>query len=136
MGFDVYGPLRHVKASNIDDGTEPQYDILVLPGEYNLHCPQLANLSQRFYDSTTIRFANGGVHALRDELLQLRDAYRRQREPELVAERRIRVRDPQMRESIVDQVLKHDAVYRVLEEFRLLCEEAILAETDIRCVGD
>ena len=136
MGFDVFGPKRHVRASNVDDGSESRYDILAMPRAYGLICPQLEALGQRFYESTLIRFASGNVHALRDELIQLRDAYRARREPELVEERHVRARDPEIRRAILEQVLQEDTLYRVLEEFRLLCEEAIMAEADVRCEGD
>lgn len=136
MGFDVFGPTRHVRASNVDDGSEPRYDILAMPREHSLICPQLEKLNQRFYDSTSIRVAGGNVLALRDELIQLRDTYRARREPELIEERRVRARDPDVRHAIGEQLLQDDTVYRVLEEFRLLCEEAIMAGMDVRCEGD
>jgi hypothetical protein len=136
MGFEVVGLARHVRASNIDDGDNPKYDVLAMPRAYGLTCPQLEKLNQRFYDSTSIRVAGGEVHRLRDELIQLRDAYRARRVPELIKERRVRARDPDIRQAIVEQVLLEDTVYRVLEEFRLLCEEAIAAEVDVRCLGD
>ena len=75
MGFNVAGPTRHVRASNVDDGDEPRYDILTMPRAYGLNCPQLEKLNQRFYDSTTLRFADGHVSALRDELVRLGQAY-------------------------------------------------------------
>ena len=136
MGFDVFGPTRHVRASNIDDGGDSPYDVFELARAYGLICPQLERLGQRFYDSTLVRFAGGGVHALCDELTRLRDAYRAKREHELVEERHVRARDPAIRRSILEQVLQADVIYRVLEEFRLLCEEAIMAEADVRCEGD
>lgn len=30
MGFDIFGPTRHVRGSNIDDGDEPRYDVLAM----------------------------------------------------------------------------------------------------------
>jgi hypothetical protein len=136
MGFDVFGPTRQVRASTIDDGSGPIYDVLALPGTYGLRCPQIESLDQRFYDSTTVRFAPGHVHALRDELIELARAYRARREPELIRERRIRANDPEVRRAIVERIMREDVVYRVLEEFRLLCEEAIAAEADVQCHGD
>jgi hypothetical protein len=128
--------MRHVRASNIDDGGQPQYDVLAMPRAYGLTCPQLEKLNQRFYDSTSVRFTGGEVHKLRDELVQLRDAYLAQRVPELIKERRVRARDPDIRRAILMQVLQEDTVYHVLEEFRLLCEEAIAACVDVQCIGD
>ena len=136
MGFDVFGPTRHVRASNVDDGSEQQYDVLAMPRAYGLTCPHLEKLRQRFYDSTSVRFAGGEVHALREELIQLQAAYRSRREPQLIEERRIRARDPEIRRAVLEQVLQEDTVYRVLEEFRLLCDEAIMAAADVRCEGD
>ena len=135
MGFDVYGPTRRVQAADVDRA-DGQYDLLAMPAEYGLRCPQLENLSRRFYDSTVLRFADGAVHALRDELVRLRDTYRAKREPELIAERRIRARDPEIRRAAAERVLEEDRVYRTLEEFRLLCDEALAAEADVRCEGD
>ena len=136
MGFDVFGPTRHVRASTIDDGSGPLYDILALPGAYGLRCPQIEKLHERFYDSTTVGFAAGRVHALREELIQLVQAYRARREPVLIAERKVSANDPEVRRAIVERILREDAVYRVLEEFRLLCDEAIAAESDVQCRGD
>jgi hypothetical protein len=136
MGFDVFGPERHVRASNVDDGEEPRYDILTMPRAYGLHCPQLQHLAERFYDSTIMRFADGQVHALRNELVELQQAYRAQLEPEFARQRGVRAQDLRVRTAIMEQVLQQDPVYRVLEEFRLLCEEALAAEADVRCEGD
>jgi hypothetical protein len=136
MGFDVFGPARHVRVSNVDDGQEPRCDVLALPPVYGLSCPQLARLHQRFYESTVLRFAAGEVHALRDELIELREAYRARREPELIKERGVRPRDPAVRHAILEQLLQADVVCRVLEDFRLLCDEAIAAQADVRCEGD
>lgn len=136
MGFDVVGPARQVRASNIDDEGQPPYDVLAMPRAYGLTCPQLEKLNQRFYDSTSVRFAGGEVHRLRDELIRLRDAYQARRVPELIEERRVRARNPDIRRAILAQLLQEDTVYRVLEEFRRLCEEAIAAGVDVRCIGD
>jgi hypothetical protein len=136
MGFDVFGPTRRVRASNIDDGEESQYDILTMPSSYGLTCPQLEKLNQRFYESTPVRIDGEAVHRLRDELIRLRDTYRARRESELIKERRIRACDPDIRDAILEQVLQEDTVYRILEEFRLLCEEAIAARVDVQCFGD
>ncbi|MGC1275983.1 MAG: hypothetical protein WBC44_19940 [Planctomycetaceae bacterium] len=135
MGFDVHGPTRHVTASNVD-GSEPRYDLLAMPAEYGLNCPRLDQLNRRFYATTIVRFDDGSVHALRDELTRLRDAYRSRREPELITERRVRARNPAVRRAIIDRVCLEDVVYRALEEFRLLCDEAIATKTDVRCEGD
>jgi hypothetical protein len=136
MGFDVFGPTLHVRASTVDDGDGTPYDILTLPGAYGLHSPQIASLHRRFYESTTVRFAAGHVHALRDELIRLGQAYRTRREPELTRQHRVHANDPDVRRTILERILREDAVYRVLEEFRLLCEEAIAAEADVQCNGD
>jgi hypothetical protein len=136
MGFDVFGPTRHVLASNTDDGRKPQYDILTMPDAFGLNCPQLEKLNQRFYDSTILRFSGGEVHGLRDELVRLLDAYRARRAPELIEERHVRARDSRVRAAIVERMLQEDPTYRVLDEFRLLCEEAIAAKADVRCEGD
>lgn len=136
MGFDVTGPTRRVRASNIDDGNAPRYDILAMPREYGLNCPQLEKLHQRFYDSTTIRFAEGHVNALRDELVRLIQAYRERREPELILEHGVRARRPDVRHAIVEKILQEDTLYRTLEQFRTLCDEAIAAEADLQCDGD
>jgi hypothetical protein len=136
MGFDVRGPTRHVRASNVDDGEEPRYDVLAMPRAYGLHCPQLERLSQRFYESTTLRFAEGHVSALHDELVRLRQEYRARRVPELIAERNVHTFNPQTRDAIVEKLLRQDTVYRVLEEFQLLCDEAIAAQADVQCEGD
>lgn len=136
MGFDVFGPTRHVRASNIDDGEEPRYDVLAMPREYGLVCPQLEKLSGRFYDLTTLRFAEGHVNALQAELVQVQQVYRTRRESELITQRGIHARNPRVRQAIIDRVLQEDSVYRTLEELRLLCEEAIAAEANVRCVGD
>lgn len=135
MGFDVFGAGRHVRVSNLDGG-EPRYDILAMPSEFGLSCPQLAKLHQRFYHTTLICFGNGDVDGLRDELIQLRDAYRAKREPELIKEHGIHARDPHVRRAILEQVFQHDAISRVIDQFRLLCDESIAAEVDVRCVGD
>jgi hypothetical protein len=136
MGFDVFGPTRHVRASTSDDGGDRPYDILALPKEFGLRCPQIERLNQRFYDSTVILFALGEVHALRDELIHLVEAYRMRREPELIVERRIRACDPKIRRAILEQVLLDDPHFRALDGFRLLCEEAIENKADVRCEGD
>ena len=136
MGFDVYGPARKVCASNIDDGAEPSYDLLAMPADYGLRCPELENLSRRFYATTTVCHAGGHVQALRDELVGLRDAYRARREPELIRERHVQARDSEVRRAILERLLEEDTVYHALDEFCLLCDEAIAAEADLRCVGD
>jgi hypothetical protein len=136
MSFDVFGPTRHVRASNTDDGVEPLYDIFALPIVFGLHCPQLEKLSQRFYDSTILRFGCGEVHGLRDELVRLQAVYRARREGELIVERQITARDFGVRSAIVERLLGQDCVYCVLDEFRLLCEEAIAANANVRCEGD
>ena len=136
MGFDVFGPTRHVRASNVDDGAEPRYDLLALPQELGLRCPQLLRLHQRFYESTAVSFARREVHALAAELIAVRDAYRARREPQLIAHHRVRPRDPAIRHAILERLLQQDDVYRALEDFRLLCEEAIAAGADVRCEGD
>src|SRR6187551_2637797 len=110
MGVDVFGPARHVKASNVDDGEEPRYDILTMPRDYGLHCPQLQHLAERCYDSTTIRFAAGQVHALRNEIVELQQAYRVQLEPELARQRDVRAQDLQVRRAIVEQLLQQDPI--------------------------
>jgi hypothetical protein len=136
MGFDVFGPTRHVRASNTDDGCEPRYDILTLPAVLGLNCPQLEKLNHRFYDSTTLRFSGGDVQGLRDELVRLSDAYRARREGELIEERHVRARNLDVRSAIVERLLHQDPIYCILNEFRLLCEEAIAAKADVRCEGD
>lgn len=136
MGFDVIGPTRHVRASNVDDGEEPLYDVLTMPKEYGLACPQLEKLNDRFYESTRVAFAHGEVAALRDELVRLTRAYRASRELELISERRIRAKDANVRAQIVEELIQHDPRYRILEDFRMLCEEAISEQADVRCVGD
>lgn len=90
MGFDVIGPTRHVRASNIDDGDESPYDILSMPREHGLDCPLVERLNERFYESTTLVFAHGDVSALREELVRLASVYRTRRGQELVAEHRVR----------------------------------------------
>lgn len=136
MGFDIIGPTRHVRASNIDDGEEPRYDILSMPREYGLNCPQIEKLNQRFYESTTLAFERGDVSAFRDELAQLARAHRTRRETELKSEHRVRAKDPGVRAQIVEGLLQQDATYHVIEELRMLCEEAIVAEADVQCIGD
>jgi hypothetical protein len=136
MGFDVFGPTRHVRASTIDDGGESPYDLLELPGTYGLRCPQIERLHQRFYASTTVSFANGEVLALRDEVVRLTQEYRERREPELIRERHVQAKDPDVRREILERCLKLDTVYAVLQEFQLLCEEAIAAKADVQCNGD
>ena len=136
MGFDVYGPTRHVRASNVDDGCQPAYDVPSLPEALGLSCPHLEKLNRRFYDSTTLRFLAGEVHGLRDELLRLQQAYRERREAELIREHRVRAQDGAVRAAILDQLLARDPTFSALEEFRLLCAEAISARTDVRCEGD
>src|SRR5687768_10375722 len=106
MGFCVIGPTRHVVASTVDDGGERPYDVLALPRVYGLNCPQIEKLHQRFYDSTTVRFAAGEVHALRDEVARLGQAYRALREPELIRERHVHASDPDVRREIMDRVLQ------------------------------
>ena len=148
MGFDVFGPTRHVRASNVDDGAEPRYDLLALAQKLGLRCSQLfragrllakgcarflrEKLHQRFYESTTVSFADGEIHALAAELIALRGAYRARREPELIAQHRIGPRDRAIRQAILEQLLQRDTVYCALEEFGLLCEEAIAALADVR----
>lgn len=137
VAFVVFGPSRHVIASNTqDDGAGPWYDITALPKVLGLSCPQLDKLYHRFYDSTTLRFSHREVQNLRDEVVRLQKAYRARREPELIIERRVRARDPAVRAAIIERVLLEDTLYRVLEELRLLCEEAVDAGADVRCEGD
>ncbi len=136
MGFDVIGPTRRVKASNVDDGVPPLYDVLELPREFGLQCQQLRRLHERFYESTTVSHGSGGVAALRDELREVRAAYRSRRERELARERGVRACNPAIRGSILQRMLEADVVDRVLAEFVLLCEEAIAAGRDVQCEGD
>jgi hypothetical protein len=136
MSFDIFGPTRHVRASTVDDGGDAPYDLLALPRALGLKCPQLERLHQRFYDTTQLEFAAGEVLALRDEVDQLQQTYRQHLEPQLMRVRGVRARDPAVRERILDRVLQNDPAYAALEELRQLCEEAVLAEADVRCFGD
>ncbi len=136
MGFDVLGPSGRVCASNFDDGVAPSYDVFSMPEQFGLRCPQLENLRQRFYQTTVLHNDDGSVGALRDELVELRDAYRAQREPELVLERKIRVQDPTMRQAVLDRLLHDDPLYRVIDDFRRLCDEAVAAAVPLQCIGD
>lgn len=136
MGFDIFGPSRHVIASNIEDGSGPRYDILALPKLLGLSCPQCDRLHDRFYDDTTLRFSYHEVHHFRDEIVRLQKTYRARREPELILERGVRARNHAVRAEIVERVLLEDPVYRALGQVRLLCDEAIAAGADVRCQGD
>jgi hypothetical protein len=51
-------------------------------------------------------------------------------------ERSVRASDPAVVRSILDQLLQHDATYQAIEEFRLVCEEAIAEQVDVQCDGD
>lgn len=134
MGFDVYGPNRHVCVSNVD--FSPTYDIFPMPEQLGLQCPQLEKLNQRYYEDTVLDNNDGSIEALRDELIRLRKAYRAQQEPALILERKVRAKDPAMRRAVLDRLLDDDPVFRAIEEFRQLCDEAIAAEVPIQCVGD
>lgn len=136
MGFDVFGPTRHVRASNLDDGESTPYDLFTMPAQFGLRCPHLEMLGSRFYETTVLHNADGAVQALRDELGQLAEAYSVHREPQLITERGVRSRDPGVRRAILDRLLQDDVVYRVITEFKLLCEEAIRGNREVRCEGD
>lgn len=136
MGFDVIGPTRRTTACNIDDGRPPFYDILSLPDQLNLPCPQLRRLNDRFYESTTVSCEDGSVAALRDELALLRVHYRRRREPELARERGVRACNPQIRHGIIARLWESDLIDRILADLLLICEDAISHRQDIRCAGD
>jgi len=136
MGFDIIGPAGRVCASNVDDGVSPSYDIFSMPEQFCLRCPQLENLRLRFYATTVLHNDDGSVEALRDELKMVRDAYRAQREPDLVLARKIRVQDPAMRRAVLDRILNDDAVFRALDDFVRICDEAIAAAVPLQCVGD
>jgi hypothetical protein len=135
MGFDVFGPLRSVCVSNVD-GPGPLFDVFSLPRFLGLGCPRLEELNRRYYDSTTLRFDRGQIGGIRDELAQLQQAYRAQREPELMREHGVRARSLAIRSAIAEKLLHQDPAFHALEEFRLLCEEAIAAGVDVRCEGD
>jgi len=136
VGFGVRGPTRRCCASNIDDGVHAPYDLLALPGELGVNCPKLEMLHHRFNESTTISYAFGAVVALHSDILRLRNAYQKVREPELMRERSVRASDPAVVRSILDQLLQKDATYQAIEEFRLVCEEAISEQADVQCDGD
>ena len=135
MGFDVFGPSRHVCVSNVD-GPGPLYDIFSLPKILGVGCPRLEDLNRRYYDSTTLRFDRGKIHGVRDELVRLQQAYRKRREPELMLEHGVRARSIAIRAAIAEKLLHQDPTFHALDEFRLLCEEAIAAGADVRCEGD
>ncbi len=136
MGFAVRGPTRRCCASNVDDGIQPAYDLLALARDLGIACQQLNMLHDRFYESTTVRYATGAVAALHAEVLQLRDAYRKVREPQLMRERNVRASDPTVQRLTLDRLLQEDTTYQAVEEFRLVCEEAIVAKADVQCDGD
>lgn len=134
MGFDVFGPSGRVCASNIDFA--PKYDIFSMPAQFGLRCPQLEKLNRRFYATTILDNNDGSIDALREELIALREAYRARREPDLILERKIRVKNPVMRRAVLDRILDDDIVFRVIEDFRRLCDEAVAAAVPLRCIGD
>ena len=136
MGFDVFGPTRHVRASTTDDRGVDAYDLFTLANRLGLKCPQLERLNERFYETTVLKFAFGEVAVLRDELESLQQAYRQHLEPILMRERGVRAGNPEVRAAIMERVLQEDAAYAALVEFRVLCEEAIAAQADVRCEGD
>ena len=136
MGFDVIGPTRRGKASNVDDGSPPFYDVFYLAKQLNVSGPLLRRLNERLYASTTVSYADGSVSALRDELAALRAAYRLRREPELARERGVRACNPAVRRSILETVFQTDVVDRVLSELLLLCDEALALRQDVQCEGD
>ena len=106
MSFDVFGPTRHVRASTIDDGGGPAYDLLALPQTLALKCPVLHRLHQRFYETTQVEFVTGDVTALRDELELLQRTYRQHLEPRLIRQRGVRARDPQVQDAIIGKLCK------------------------------
>ena len=136
MGFDVHGPTRHICAANLDDGSRPRYDLLYLPRDFSLRCPQLERLSDRFYASTRLSYAGGEVEMLRDELVRLSAAYRQRRGEQLARERRITAKDPVLRQAAIDRLLAADPVFTALSDFLRLCDEALAAAADLRCEGD
>lgn len=118
------------------DGPGPLFDVLALPAAYGLHCPQLNKLHERFYDTTLIAAGSGELRALHDELILLRDAYRKRREPELVRDRGVRSQDANVRRPILDRLLKDDPTYRAIDSFTTLCVDALASGADLRCEGD
>lgn len=145
MGFDVHGPSRHVCVSNVDGlevcvsnvaGQEPLFDIFSLPRILRVDCPRLDDLNRRYYASTTLRFDRGQIHWVRDELARLQQAYRVRREHELMRKHGVRARSIAIRSAIAEKLVHQDPAFHALEEFRLLCEEAIAAGVDVRCEGD
>lgn len=73
---------------------------------------------------------------MRDELARLQQAYRARREPELMMQHGVRARSLSVRSAIAEKLLHQDPTFRALDEFRLLCDEAIAAGADVRCEGD
>lgn len=115
----------------LDNGDEAIFDRLPEDGS---GFSMLRQLQYKFYGNMTIDVSK--LPQFRREIIQILREWKDELAPLVIKQRRITARDVELRESILDRLLKEDALVAKLEEVLRLVDESLEAGEAIECIGD
>jgi len=129
MALDVYGPTRHAA---IDDDGEPI--VGRLPAELGVAAPQCDRIWERFYGHPHMGPVE--VAQWRTELVAIRAGWERRRRTELIRDRKISAKDPEIAERILGPMLAADRTLAICDELIAVCDDALAAGAGLRLMSD
>jgi len=125
MALDFMGPTQTYHWESQDDR------IFEVIKQLDLKAPQFENIFEAYYSDPNVV-----VETFHKEINLVLTSYQEHRKAELIRERKIRAKNPEVLRSIVQPMLDADPIIQTLQALQAVCEDAMLHGQGIQCVSD